>query len=208
MNRAGFGVFRALFCSLLMLALFATGYSLKVLTAPVLAASDPPATNTESSHTNLKGVSSETSVTISKTAAEESLKTSGRQTSEPRVQPGRSVSDISSVLNAGSEFLEFHATAYCLKGRTASGVNTRPGVVAADPRVLPLGTVVQIKAGPYTGIYTVLDTGGRIKGRTIDVYLPNYREAIKFGRQRIKVRVLSRGRLGAPRTRRTVAESR
>ena len=38
----------------------------------------------------------------------------------------------------------FRATAYCLKGRTASGGGVRRGIVAADPRVLPLGTKIYI----------------------------------------------------------------
>lgn len=93
---------------------------------------------------------------------------------------------------ADDEMTDFHATAYCLKGRTASGIHTRPGVIAADPRVLPLGTVVHVKAGRYTGTYTVMDTGGLIKGRRIDLYVPTYREAIQFGRQQVKVKVISR----------------
>jgi 3D (Asp-Asp-Asp) domain-containing protein len=93
---------------------------------------------------------------------------------------------------------DFQATAYCLKGRTASGQHTRPGVIAADPRVLPLGTVVHVEAGRYTGTYTVLDTGGRIKGRKIDIYMPTYGEAVKFGRQRVRLRVLGRASKGAP----------
>jgi 3D (Asp-Asp-Asp) domain-containing protein len=87
---------------------------------------------------------------------------------------------------------DFHATAYCLKGRTASGENVRQGFVAADPRVLPLGTLVHIQAGRYTGVYKVADTGGAIKGRKIDIYVPSYQEAKSFGRQRIKVKVLGR----------------
>jgi 3D (Asp-Asp-Asp) domain-containing protein len=76
-------------------------------------------------------------------------------------------------------------------------------VIAADPRVLPLGTVVHIQAGQYTGTYTVLDTGGLIKGRLIDIYLPNHKEARRFGRRQIKVRVLSHGgrRTAAPSAR-------
>ena len=93
---------------------------------------------------------------------------------------------------ADNELTDFHATAYCLKGRTASGINTRPGVIAADPRVLPLGTVVHVQAGRYTGTYTVMDTGGLIKGRRIDVYVPTYKEAIQFGRQQVKVKVIGR----------------
>ncbi len=91
-----------------------------------------------------------------------------------------------------SELVDFHATAYCLKGRTASGINTRPGVLAADPSVLPLGTVVHLRAGRYTGTYTVMDTGGRIKGRRVDVYVPTHREAKQFGRQQVKIKVIGR----------------
>ena len=93
---------------------------------------------------------------------------------------------------ADSELVDFHATAYCLKGRTASGINTRPGVIAADPRVLPLGTVVHLRAGRYTGTYTVMDTGGRIKGRRVDVYVPTYKEAVEFGRRQVKIKVIGR----------------
>jgi len=97
------------------------------------------------------------------------------------------------VTYADSELVDFHATAYCLKGRTASGINTRPGMIAADPSVLPLGTVVHLRAGRYTGIYTVMDTGGRIKGRLVDVYVPTHREAMEFGRQKVKIKVIGRG---------------
>lgn len=93
---------------------------------------------------------------------------------------------------AEGELVDFHATAYCLKGRTASGINTRPGVIAADPRVLPLGTVVHLRAGRYTGTYTVMDTGGLIKGRLIDVYVPTYKEAVEFGRRQVKIKVIGR----------------
>ena len=105
-----------------------------------------------------------------------------------RVGPERSISDA----YAESELVDFHATAYCLKGRTASGVNTRPGMIAADPRVLPLGTVVHLRAGAYTGTYTVMDTGGLIKGRRVDVYVPTYREAVQFGRRQVKIKVIGR----------------
>ncbi|MFY9609091.1 MAG: 3D domain-containing protein [Blastocatellia bacterium] len=92
------------------------------------------------------------------------------------------------------ELLDFQATAYCLKGRTASGQHVRPGVIAADPKLLPLGTVVHLRAGSYTGTYTVLDTGGRIRGRIIDVYVPTYREAMQFGRRPVKIKVLGRAK--------------
>ncbi len=89
--------------------------------------------------------------------------------------------------------MTFHATAYALKGRTRMGTNVRRGVVAADPRVLPLGSVVQIKAGKYTGVYTVHDTGGRIKGNIIDVWVPSNHEARQFGRRKVQLSVLKMG---------------
>lgn len=87
---------------------------------------------------------------------------------------------------------EFEATAYCLKGRTASGIHAQPGIVAADPKVLPLGTVIYINAGRYSGKYRVMDTGRLIRGRRIDIYIPSHREAISFGRRTVKLRILDR----------------
>lgn len=92
------------------------------------------------------------------------------------------------------EARNFRATAYCLKGRTASGSSVRRGIVAADPRVLPLGTRIQLNAGSYSGTYTVADTGGAVKGRILDVWVPSCAEANRFGRKRVKVSVLSRKR--------------
>lgn len=86
----------------------------------------------------------------------------------------------------------FRATAYCLKGRTASGSGVRRGIVAADPRILPLGTRIQISGGGYSGIYTVTDTGGAIKGNILDIWVPSCSEAIRFGRRSISVSVLGR----------------
>jgi 3D (Asp-Asp-Asp) domain-containing protein len=101
-------------------------------------------------------------------------------------------SNLDKNLNLDRDLVDFHATAYCLKGRTASGINTRPGVIAADPSVLPLGTVVHLQAGRYTGVYTVMDTGALIKGRRVDVYVPSYKEAVEFGRRQVKLKVLGR----------------
>lgn len=112
---------------------------------------------------------------------------------------GDRVSATAGDVYAEVDMVDFHATAYCLKGRTASGVDIRPGMIAADPRVLPLGTVVHLRAGRYTGTYTVTDTGGLIKGRIVDVYVPTYREAIAFGRRQVKIKVLGRASAKARR---------
>lgn len=90
-------------------------------------------------------------------------------------------------------FQSFEATAYCDFGITYSGVLVNRGIVAADPQILPIGSVIEIKAGKYSGIYTVMDTGGVVKGKIIDIYMPDYEEAIQFGRQDVGVRVIRKG---------------
>ena len=84
------------------------------------------------------------------------------------------------------------ATAYCQTGPTRSGVRAQPGVVAADPRVFPLGTVLEIVApgSRYAGMYTVMDTGGEIKGREIDIFMPSCARAHQFGRREVRVRIV------------------
>lgn len=97
------------------------------------------------------------------------------------------------VENSRSAPRKFKATAYSLRGLTASGVETGPGVVAADPRVLPLGSLIEIKAGSYSGVYTVRDTGSAVKGNLVDVWMPSAKEARRFGRRSIKLHVLRYG---------------
>jgi 3D (Asp-Asp-Asp) domain-containing protein len=102
----------------------------------------------------------------------------------------------------------YSATAYSLRGRTASGQYVTRGLIAADPRHLPLGTRVRLDAGPWSGEYMVADTGGAIKGRKIDIWTPSTREALQFGRRNVKLTVLSlprRATTKAPRPRVTTA---
>lgn len=102
------------------------------------------------------------------------------------------------IENSESEFVSeaqhFKATAYCLKGRTAMGSGVRRGIVAADRRVLPLGSRIQIDAGSYSGMYTVADTGGSVKGRVLDIWVPSCSEAMRFGRRAVKVSVMGKKR--------------
>jgi hypothetical protein len=82
-------------------------------------------------------------------------------------------------------------------------------MIAADPRVLPIGSRVRIEAGTYTGEYVVADTGGAVKGKRIDIWTPTSREAMRFGRRTVKLTVLHLGgKRGAKATRpRTVSPS-
>ena len=98
---------------------------------------------------------------------------------------------------AASPAVTFTATAYSLNGRTATGAGVRRGIIAADRRVLPLGTRVRLEAGSYSGEYVVADTGGAVRGRKIDIWVPQTSEAMRFGKRPVKLTVLTRTR---PRT--------
>ena len=91
----------------------------------------------------------------------------------------------------------------------ATGCDTRPGAltksgkppvvgvtVAADPSVVPLGSVVHIDG---LGERVVHDIGGAVRGQRLDVFMASCGEAVEFGRQQRIVRVL---RIAAARARR------
>jgi 3D (Asp-Asp-Asp) domain-containing protein len=88
------------------------------------------------------------------------------------------------------------ATAYCDRGPTRSGVRAQPGVVAADIRRLPLGTRLRVLAPgqSYAGVYTVLDTGSRISGRDLDIFMASCAHARRFGKRPVQVRILTTGK--------------
>jgi 3D (Asp-Asp-Asp) domain-containing protein len=91
--------------------------------------------------------------------------------------------------------LRFTATAYCKGTTTASGVNVQTGIAAADPDILPVGSVVQVErlGDRYNGIYTVMDTGPKVQGRHIDIYMWSCHEALALGRRSMQVQVLRLG---------------
>ncbi len=89
----------------------------------------------------------------------------------------------------------FSATAYCTGRITRSGARVKKGMAAADPAVLPLGSVIRVdgQGRAYDGVYTVMDTGATVRGRELDLYLGDCREAVKFGRREMRVQVIRRG---------------
>lgn len=78
-------------------------------------------------------------------------------------------------------------------GITASGTKARVGVVAVDPKVIPLGTKLYIESldgSKDYGFCIAEDTGGAIKGNRIDLFFNSKAEAKRFGRKQVKVYVL------------------
>lgn len=102
---------------------------------------------------------------------------------------------------AGSR-LRFVTTAYCKGQTTASGVGVTTGIAAADRKLLPEGSVIEIDGVPgrpdslpdrYRGIYTVMDTGPMVTGKHIDLYLWSCNEALSFGKRDAIITVLRLG---------------
>jgi 3D (Asp-Asp-Asp) domain-containing protein len=83
--------------------------------------------------------------------------------------------------------LTVRATAYALPGTTATGVGVRYGIIAVDPRVIPLGTRLYV---PGYGEGIAADTGGAVKGNRIDVWLPSEAQAEQWGVKTITITIL------------------
>lgn len=95
-----------------------------------------------------------------------------------------------------SRVVQCNATAYdavsCGKrpgeARTATGMIAQRGVIAVDPRFIPLGTRVYVEGYGYA---IAADTGGAIKGNIIDLYMDSTAEAIQWGRRNVTVYILN-----------------
>jgi 3D (Asp-Asp-Asp) domain-containing protein len=101
-----------------------------------------------------------------------------------------------SEVSAADEGVEVpvQITAYCLRGFTRMGHEVREGIIAADPRVFPLGREVELYVGgKHRGRFLVSDTGRLIKGRRIDLWTPSCLDAIRFGRRRGRAVLVERG---------------
>jgi 3D (Asp-Asp-Asp) domain-containing protein len=89
----------------------------------------------------------------------------------------------------------FTSTAYCKGMVTSSGVAVQSGIVASDPSLLPVGSVINldINDDKYDGVYTVLDTGPAVQGREVDIYMWSCNEALAYGRRPARLTVMRLG---------------
>lgn len=114
-------------------------------------------------------------------------------TPTPTPTPPTNNNDNSS--NSGNKVLYMESTAYSYKEAgssffTAMGVDLRvnPRVVAVDPSVIPLGTIVEVEG---YGIALAADTGGAIRGNILDVHLDSVEACYAWGRKfNVKVTIL------------------
>ena len=104
---------------------------------------------------------------------------------------------VASLLGAGGSALgqpealqayrvKVDAVAYSLPGSTALGVPVRKGVVAVDPKLIPLGTKLHV---PVYGPGLAADVGYAIKGRIIDLWFPTLEKAQAWGRRTVTITI-------------------
>lgn len=98
--------------------------------------------------------------------------------------------------SGNAETLTVSATAYTAdcegcSGVTATGIdlneNPNQKVIAVDPKVIPLGSTVYVEG---YGKAIAGDTGGAIKGKKIDLFMSSEKQALKWGRQQVEVKIL------------------
>lgn len=97
-----------------------------------------------------------------------------------------------------SYYIDVQATAYDASVAdgipyTATGTIARPGVIAVDPSVIPLGTRVYIESmdgWPSYGYAVAEDTGSAIVGHIVDLFYDSHQTALDFGRRNVRVYIL------------------
>lgn len=145
----------------------------------------------------------------------------GKMMSRNYVNESILVAPVSEIKNKGSEeffvtsrglpfryskMIVCQATAYDLSyascgkypdhpayGITFSGTKARPGVIAVDPKVIPLGSKVYIESKDYTkdyGFASAEDTGSAIKGNKVDLFIGDNKSALRYGRRYVNVYIL------------------
>lgn len=105
--------------------------------------------------------------------------------------------------SASSNWMTFNAsyyTAYCSEGCTGVTVTGYDvsntiyynglRIIAVDPNVIKLGSIVEVKTPYETFKAIAYDTGGAIKSNKIDVLVSSEQEANKLGRHNVQLRVL------------------
>lgn len=110
-------------------------------------------------------------------------------------KPKKANAKKASSSNKDYKTITVKATAYTASckscsGITATGLNLKknPNVkaISVDPKVIPLGTKVYVEG---YGEAIAADTGGAIKGKKIDVFMPSKTKALNWGVKTVKVKI-------------------
>ncbi|AVK83545.1 hypothetical protein C3943_08185 [Lysinibacillus sp. B2A1] len=100
------------------------------------------------------------------------------------------------------KWLNFHATYYgkdCIgcSGITATGINVQKTIyykklriVAVDPAIIPLGTIVEIKTPNEKFKAIAADKGGAIRGYRLDILVESEEISVQYGRHDVELRIV------------------
>lgn len=103
-----------------------------------------------------------------------------------------------------SEWMTFHATYYgsdCYKcsGISASGIDLRKSIyhkgyriIATDPSVIPMWSIVEIKTPNETFKAVALDTGSKIKQKSVDILVESEKVSSQYGRHNVQLRIIGK----------------
>jgi 3D (Asp-Asp-Asp) domain-containing protein len=127
-------------------------------------------------------------VTPKKTATKKAIvkKSVPANSTQPKKRSSYSATDKFGGRSVSTSFT-VKAYAYTGGGTTASGMKAAVGRIAVDPRVIPLGTRLYIEG---YGLCIAADTGGAIKGKTVDLYMNSESACNKWGVQNVTCYVL------------------
>ncbi len=153
-----------------------------------------------------------------KVVAEDGIEVSRQLLSESILQePMKMIMEFGTILSKRtsrgdtvrySKVMDMKATAYTASlkdtgkapghpqfGITATGIKAKKGVIAVDPKVIPLNTKVYVEivgSTPDYGYAIAADVGGAIKGNKIDLYYDSQDYVDRFGVKKVKVYILPR----------------
>lgn len=142
----------------------------------------------EDTRTMYKEMASSAETVASAAAADAKIWRAAAERYKTEAEEAAQAAEVAQIV--GAEYIgEFSLTAYCCEkyehicgeghGITSSGQPVQAGVtVAADPSVLPYGTVLYIEG---VGIRIVQDKGAAIKGNELDVAVDTHENALRFG---------------------------
>ena len=138
-----------------------------------------------------------TMVSSNEVNAPEGNTTEGNTTTvNPTNESNTSANTTNQQSDSTTKELTVTATAYTASCEGCSGItttgidlNANPNqkVISVDPTVIPLGSRVWVEG---YGEAIAGDTGGSIKGNKIDIFIPSKEEALNWGRQTVKVKIL------------------
>ena len=161
----------------------------------VLAANQDELNNLNAQETTIKKQQAAERAAAARVATSNATNNVSTASSNAAPASNETKTTASSSTSSAGDWKTVQATGYStqqkgLSTHTATGIDLRvnPRVIAVDPRVIPLGSLVEVQG---LGVYVAGDTGGAIKGNIIDIHYSTVSQALSWGRRSVKIRVIN-----------------